>query len=194
MVEIQEGRVGELSEYASVDTAFQVTSVLDPTLPEGGLGGIHLVERALRKPYTKDYDVENPPAAWPARFDMSAWGCLVARQDDARVGGALVAFDTQGLEMLEGRTDLAVLWDLRVEPKARGRGVGTALFRAASRWAVQRRCTVLKVETQNVNVPACRFYARQGCTLGGIHRFAYPELPEEIQLLWYRDLVEVAGQ
>jgi ribosomal protein S18 acetylase RimI-like enzyme len=99
-----------------------------------------------------------------------------------------VAFDTTGVDMLEGRSDLSVLWDIRVAPDARGRGVGAALFRAAEAWAAARGCRWLKVETQNVNVPACRFYARQGCVLGGIHRFAYPELPDEIQLLWYRDL------
>ena len=36
--------------------------------------------------------------------------------------------------------------------------------------------------------PACRFYAKQGCELAAIHRFAYPELPNEVQLLWYKDL------
>ena len=46
----------------------------------------------------------------------------------------------------------------------------------------------LKIETQNTNVRACRFYERQGCQLRAIHRAAYPELPEEIQLLWYKDL------
>ena len=46
----------------------------------------------------------------------------------------------------------------------------------------------MKVETQNVNVPACRFYARQGCVLGAINRFAYPDLPDEVQLLWYKTL------
>jgi len=49
------------------------------------------------------------------------------------------------------------------------------------------------VETQNVNVPACRFYARMGCVLGGIHRFAYPELPGEARLLWYKALRLPAG-
>jgi len=46
----------------------------------------------------------------------------------------------------------------------------------------------MNVETQNVNVPACRFYVSQGCYLGAIRRFAYAELPDEVQLLWYRDL------
>jgi len=49
-------------------------------------------------------------------------------------------------------------------------------------------CRQLKIETQNTNVQACRFYERQRCRLHAIHRAAYPELPEEIQLLWYKDL------
>jgi GNAT superfamily N-acetyltransferase len=100
----------------------------------------------------------------------------------------VVAFDTPTVEMLEGRRDLAVLWDIRVAPEARGQGVGAALFGAAAAWAAARGCRQLKVETQNVNVPACRFYASQGCVLAAIHRFAYPGLPHEVQLLWYRDL------
>jgi len=80
------------------------------------------------------------------------------------------------------------LWDLRVVPEARGRGVGSALFAAAEGWAATRGCRWLKVETQNVNVPACQFYARVGCGLGGISRFAYPDLPDEVRLLWYKSL------
>jgi GNAT superfamily N-acetyltransferase len=66
--------------------------------------------------------------------------------------------------------------------------VGRALFVAAEAWAVARGCKQLMVETQNVNVDACRFYAAVGCELGAIHRFAYPELPDEIQLLWFKTL------
>jgi GNAT superfamily N-acetyltransferase len=91
--------------------------------------------------------------------------------------------------MLEGRDDIALLWDIRVAPTARRRGVGAALFRAAEAWARARGAAWLKVETQNVNAPACRFYVRQGCTLGAVHRFAYPALPDEVQLLWYKRLV-----
>ena len=46
----------------------------------------------------------------------------------------------------------------------------------------------MKIETQNINVVACKFYAGQGCTLGAADRFAYPELPDEVRLLWYKDL------
>jgi GNAT superfamily N-acetyltransferase len=67
--------------------------------------------------------------------------------------------------------------------------VGAALFRAAESWARARGCRQLKVETQNVNVAACRFYSRQGCVLTSVDRLAYPGLPGEIQFLWYKDLI-----
>jgi hypothetical protein len=49
---------------------------------------------------------------------------------------------------------------------------------------------VLKVETQQINVPACRFYAARGFVLRAVNESAYDGLPEEFQLLWYKSLVE----
>lgn len=189
-VEVVEEPASALAEYGRVPIAFEVRRILDVSAPGDGLGGLVLTERAVDAPYVKDYDAIAgcEPARWAERFDVSRWAFFAARVDDRRVGGAVVAFGTPGVEMLEGRRDLAVLWDIRVAPDARGQGVGAALIRAAEAWAVARRCRWMKVETQNVNVPACRFYARQGYVLGAIHRFAYPGLPGEAQLLWYRDL------
>jgi len=61
-------------------------------------------------------------------------------------------------------------------------------LRAAERWASAHECVQIKVETQNTNAPACRFYQRRGCRLAKITRDAYPALPNEIQLLWYKEL------
>ena len=179
-----------LAAYASVPIAFEVRSVFDCAVVEEGLGGIVLSERVLATPYVKDYDaIEGEgPTRWARRFDLSRWRVFLARADDELLGGAVVAFDTPAVEMLEGRDDLAVLWDIRVGTPHRGRGIGTALFDSASRWALGRGARVLKIETQNTNVPACRFYAARGCVLGSIDRFAYPSLPHEAQLLWYRAL------
>jgi hypothetical protein len=49
----------------------------------------------------------------------------------------------------------------------------------------------MRIETQNINVPACRFYARRGYLLGAVHRYAYPQLPDETQLLWYKELTSI---
>lgn len=187
-VTIEEERAVSLEAYARISSAFEVRSVLEVSI-EDDLRGVSLCERGLRSPWLKDYDgIEGGPRAWPKRFDTARWFALVASAGGERVGGALLVHDDASIELLEGRSDLAVLWDLRVAPGHRGRGVGTQLFRAAEDWARERGCRELKVETQNVNVTACRFYARMGCRLGALDRFAYPDLPGEVQLLWFKTL------
>jgi GNAT superfamily N-acetyltransferase len=190
-VEVAADPTAALREYAGVPMAFEVRSVLDVAEQDAGPARFVLTERRLDAPYVKDYDSipGEHPAGWAERFDVSRWGVFAAWVEGRRVGGAVVAFRTPGLDMLEGRDDLAVLWDIRVAPEARGQGVGSALFRAVEAWARGRGCRRLKVETQNVNVAACRFYARQGCVLTSAHRDVYPGLPGEVQLLWYKDLL-----
>ena len=102
-----------------------------------------------------------------------------------------MAVHTPAVHMLEDHSDSAVLWDIRVRPERRREGVGTHLFRYAADWARGKGRRQMKVETQNTNVPACRFYAAQGCVLGGINRFGYAACPaaaHETMLLWYLDL------
>lgn len=189
-IDIADHPAAALREYASVPITFVVRSVLDVTDPTGGSGGFVLTERRLDTPYVKDYDAipGEHPAGWVQRFDVSCWGVPAAWVEGRRVGGAVVALRTPGLTILEGRDDLALLWDIRVAPEARGQGIGAALFRAAEEWARARGCRQLKVETQNVNVAACRFYARRGCVLVSVQRDAYPALPDEVRLLWCKDL------
>ena len=171
---------------ADVPIAFAVREVLDVVAVDRGLGGLRLVSRALDAPWVKDYDAEpgNHPSAWPSRFDVRGWHVIGAWRDGVRVGGAVAVHGEPGLDVLGGDARAAALWDLRVAPAARGGGVGTALLEAAAAWARGHGARRLVVETQNVNVPACRFYARRGCTLAAIRCGAYPELPDEAQLLW----------
>lgn len=186
----------DLTGYARVSIAFEVRVVYDvsavfdvSTVSEVSERFV-LSERRLDRPYLKDYDSVDGdhPTHWARRFDLSNWIAFAARIGSTRVGSAAVAFDTPQVELLEGRRDLAILWDLRVSPSMRGRGVGAALFNAVEEWALARECRELKIETQNVNVPACRFYASRGCELRAANRFVYPDLPEEIQLFWYKEL------
>ncbi len=179
-----------LQEYAAVSIAFVVDRILKVTAADGGLGGLSLTETAVADPYVKDYDAlrRAEPVRWLERFDTSNWGLIRGRRDGRMVGGAVVAFNTPGVRMLGGRDDIAVLWDIRVSPDERGAGLGSALFEAAADWAVARGCGWLKIETQNVNVAACRFYRKMGCTLGAIDGFAYLDLPDEVQLLWWKAL------
>jgi GNAT superfamily N-acetyltransferase len=188
-IAIREVPIATLDEHATIPIAFEVDRVLEVSLLDGGLAGITLAERAVDRPWTKNYDADdNDPLTWPRRFEVSRWGLVAAFENEQRVGGIVIAHDTAGLNMLEGRTDLAIIWDLRIAPAHRNRGIGTALFQAAESWARARGCRTLRVETQTINVAACRFYRRMGCTLGRIDRFAYPDLPDEVMLLWSKPL------
>lgn len=189
-VRVEEEPLDRLGEHAQISIAFEVSRRLAVSLRSEGLGGILLDEHPVDPPYTKDYDAAQGegPTRWPQRFDTSQWGLIAAHDIERRVGGAVIAFGGAGVSLLDGRTDLAVLWDLRVVPERRTGGIGSLLFRAVEDWARERRCRQVKVETQNINVPACRFYARMGCTLGAVNRFAYPDHPQETQLLWFKDL------
>jgi GNAT superfamily N-acetyltransferase len=183
---LSEEPISALAELAGVPIAFTVDRVLDVVETDGTPT---LRERALPSSYLKDYDAlaGEGPGQWARRFDVAPWGLIMAHMGGL-VGGAVIACRTPELALLEGRTDLALLWDIRVAPAWRGRGIGSALFRAAEEWATVREYRQLKVETQNINLAACRFYARQGCVLGEVDPRAYPGLPDETQLLWYKDL------
>ena len=178
-----------LSDYGSVSIAFSTTTVLEVEWVANGLGGVRMVEAPLRQPFTKDFDAHEPVTRWHRLGDISHWGVFAAFMDDTRVGGAVVAHDTPGVHMLEARKDLAVLWDIRVHPGFRRQGVGKLLLDRAVDFARASGCSVLKVEAQNTNPAACRFYVKNGFQLGGLRPGIYdPVFPDEIQLLWYLDL------
>lgn len=179
-----------LASYASIPIAFRVDSTLDVAVLKA-TGGSRLESRPVDRPYLKDYDAHagNSPLAWPARFDVSAWGFFGAFINGRRVGGAAVANRDPGVDLIGADDDVGVLYDLRVDPAARRTGVGSALLRAADAWSKTRGLHRLIAETQHVNAPACRFYAKHGFTLDAVNRGAYRDLPDEIQLLWRRDVL-----
>jgi len=189
-VQIIESGPERLPDYASIPIKLEVKHRLQVELVDGGLGGMLLHQVPVEKPYVKDYDSYGEiPTDWPKQFDVSNWGFFLATEGKRLVGGAAVAFGSSGVTMLDERRDLSVLWDLRVDPASRGAGI--PLFRYAAEWSRKRGCRQMKVETQNINVPACHFYHRMGCQLGEIQRFGYaavPAITEEVMLVWFLDL------
>lgn len=185
----------EFPLYDAIPMRFEVTSCLRIEVTNGGLGGFHIQEEPVVPAYIKDYDAtgDDSPTAWARDFDISRWGIFLAEADGRAVGGATVAIGKDRpfpMDFCQG-DDLAALVDIRVHPDARQQGIGTALFRHAAEWSRQQGCKSLGLETQSVNVPACRFYLRQGCTLGAVHRFGYrgsPDMAHEAMLLWYLEL------
>jgi streptothricin acetyltransferase len=81
----------------------------------------------------------------------------------------------------------AYVEELIVDTEFRGKGVGHALMTRAIEWAKGQNFPGLTLETQDNNVPACKFYEKCGFVLGGFDLFAYKNLDNasEMALYWY---------
>ncbi len=178
--------LADLAEYARVPIRFSGSSRLDT---DSLLSDSAPFVEVPVLPFTKDYDSLEHPTQWASRFDMSGWLVVSAYSGESAAGGGIVAWNTPGVDMLEGRSDLAVIWDIRVDPAWRGKGIGRLLFDFASSWAILRGCTEIKIETQDINVGACRFYRAMGCVVSAVTLNAYDECPGEAQIIWRRGLV-----
>ena len=96
---------------------------------------------------------------------------------------------------LAGQINVAKHWnayawidDFAVSPHCRGHGIGRALMQKAVDWAKARNLPGIMLETQDVNVPACRFYEKFGFKLRGFDTYLYKGLTpttDEIALYWY---------
>ncbi|HSQ40246.1 MAG TPA: GNAT family N-acetyltransferase [Anaerolineales bacterium] len=92
------------------------------------------------------------------------------------------------IRMLKWWNAFACIDDLAVEPRFRRHGVGRALIQRAVEWARANGFPGVVLETQNINVSACRLYQSCGFELGGFDRNVYKALTpstDEIALYWY---------
>jgi len=180
----------QLVEYAQVPMGFTVAERFDDQALMALRDDAAVQGVAVSPPYWKDYDayLDGHPSEWPRQFDLSRWTILAAYDRTRRVGGAVVIVDDPQIALLRDCPSCALLWDVRVAPDARRQGVGSALLEAAEQRARERGARSLRVETQDVNVPACRFYHAHGFRLERTTPGAYAELPNEVQLLWRKAL------
>ena len=196
-MDIQMLRVNKetLTRYGTIPSYVKVNLILHMKALNG-FSGITFHEKKAKKPYLKNYDKYGEPMTW-MNFNTSNWVMFVMQDGERPLGGLTMVCKTPEIRMLNGRDDMADVWDIRVHPDFKRQGIGTKLFTQAIEWSRREGYKQLCVETQNVNVPACRFYLKQGCVLGGISRYAYranPMLAEEVQLIWYMDLQRWSGR
>ena len=179
-----------LAEYTQVSIGFTVAERFDDQALAALRHHACVPAIPVSPPYWKDYDSYpgGHPCEWPRQFDLSRWNILAAYDRSRRVGGAVIISDDPQIDSLRDCPACALLWDVRVAPDARRQGVGSALLEAAERRAREHGTRSLRVETQDVNVSACRFYHAHGFRLEQAIPGAYAELPDEVQLLWRKPL------
>ncbi|MNC51321.1 Acetyltransferase (GNAT) family protein [compost metagenome] len=62
------------------------------------------------------------------------------------------------------------------------------LMEQAKRWALERELPGVMLETQSINVRACRFYESRGFVIGGFDQYVYKGIPVvsgEAAVYWY---------
>ena len=137
---IVEESLDRLAEYSEIPIRFEVRSLFEIAGDDPNSAVSR--EKPVAQPWIKDYDaIEGEgPTDWPKRWSVANWGLLAAHAGDIWVGGCVLAYDTDGVNKLEGRDDIVVMWDLRVHPDWRRKGIGRRLFQAAVKWARARHC------------------------------------------------------
>lgn len=154
------------TEIAHCDFSFEVTAELLPPYD----AAVQAVA-----PYRKAYgfDAEAFASVGPDQL-------LVVAKIDGQVRGYLLAS--------EGWNRYGVVDDFAIDRPVRGSDLAAQLMDHAVIWAKARGLPGLRLETQNNNVAACRFYRRYGFELGGFDRYLYSALKqprEEVALFWY---------
>lgn len=166
----------DLAVLSTLDTALETDTIY--RVKREALS-FTLVEEAVDPPLRKDYDLRTITLSECERWDCA----VIAGADGSAVGFAAVEFVPWNRR--------AVLWHLYVAPAQRRKGLGAQLLGYAERFARSVGARCLWLETQNVNVPAIRFYLRSGFHLCGLDESLYdPAIvsPEETALFFMRPL------
>lgn len=190
MIDVREVDRSFFPEYDKVSQNVDIRSEYRVSRIDGGLGGM-IFEEVPVTPRVKDLSVYERAMEYEEMFDISTWRFYMAFDGELPVGAMTVAGTTEGLYMLAGRKDACVLWDIRVADEYKHTGIGQRLLDMGIQNARADGYKLMIIECQNDNVPACRFYKKQGAQLSRVDMHAYssePGLEDEVQFIWYLDL------
>jgi ribosomal protein S18 acetylase RimI-like enzyme len=130
---------------------------------------------ALETPYVKTWTV-----------DADEWKTYRQTLRQGHSFGAYVNDLLVGFIVCEERSWNRTFYisNLLVAETYRGKGIGQQLIRQAIAHATAQNLRLAELETQNTNVPAIRFYQRQGFRITGLHLQLYDprENGEEVAL------------
>ena len=187
MITLRALTADDIPNLVQIRTTFTASTVL--SIERSGEGiemGWRLVEQPLPLPFTRGagYDFD------AALQDEIRERLAVAEQGEAYQRVADFEGRLIGLVEVEIQewNNSAQLSNLMIDADYRGQGLGRRLWHRAVDFARQSDVRAILIETQNTNVAACRFYARMGCQLSGLHEAYYAGAPgqvsDEIALFW----------
>ncbi|MCB2178877.1 GNAT family N-acetyltransferase [bacterium] len=124
-----------------------------------GLSAITLELQPLKAPFIKHWD--HDPDLLEFYQSVLEHGLSLGCYMDSRLVGIAIA------EKRDWNRSLWV-WEFHVDPGYRYQGLGSQMVTALANLAQKANCRVIVCETQNTNVPAIRFYRKNGFEIGGV--------------------------
>ena len=177
------GMYDTIPMYVDVRTEYQMKRI------DNRLGLIF--DEVQVAPYRKDLSVYERAVEYEEKFDIANWYFYMAFDEDKPIGAMTIAGRTPDLNMLSGRDDACVLWDIRVADNYKHQGIGQRLMDIGIEDARTAGYRQMIIECQNNNVPACHFYRKQGALLSKVDLYAYDsedDCKNEIQFVWTLNL------
>lgn len=161
-----------MQDYNKSCESFTVTGRIVPKYEQGIWT---YTEEGFAAPYTKRYDDEDVDTSF---IDDDSKAVYLYYEDTSCIGQISLRSNWNGYACIE---------KIAVAKKWRQKGIGKALLQQAAEWARNNNCIGLMLETQDVNVSACRFYAKNHFVIGGIDTMLYSKFPtaHEIAIFWY---------
>ncbi|MGQ4680420.1 GNAT family N-acetyltransferase [Paenibacillus polymyxa] len=158
-IEIVEMTFDNKDDYECKDQPFMVIGRLIPKL-ENGIWSYH--EELYEQPYESKYPEHEDLDEYINSNDSIAFLYYSGRKCLGHIRLGIVE-----------ETKFASIDRLIVLESSRGKGIGTALLNKAREWALQKGMQGFMLETQDVNLLACRFYLKNGFDIGAVDTMLY---------------------
>lgn len=132
-------------------------------------------EELFSEPYDKQYDNEEIGIDYVNEFGKAVFFYY---EDNECIGRIRLRSNWNGYGLIE---------NISVVKKWRRKGIGLKLLSQGVEWARNNNCAGLMLETQDVNVSACRFYAKNNFIIGAVDTMLYSnfETAKEKAIIWY---------
>jgi ribosomal protein S18 acetylase RimI-like enzyme len=171
IVEISADNIGDVNK---TDTTHEINSKIVPFIENGNFS--YIIEE-IDPPYHKTYEEDN--IDYTEYIDNPDKIVFLAYADGVPAGQIVLRRNWNHFAYIE---------DIRVSSEFRGRGTGVALLKKAEEWAKKGEMPGIMLETQDVNVPACRLYEKFGFIIGGVDKKLYggTKYAHETALFWYK--------
>lgn len=161
-----------IKDFNKTNDGFMVSGRIVPTYANNIWT---FTEEIFSEPYFKKYDDDEMDLRYIEEVEKAVFFYYI---ENNCVGQIKMCSNWNGYALIE---DIAVAKDYRKN------GVGTALLKKAIEWAKERNFCGLMLETQDINVSACHFYAKNHFIIGAVDTMLYANFPtaNEIAIFWY---------